>query len=127
MKEKKKSGLGKVVAGAAIGVGLGVLFAPKSGKETRNDIKEKVKTLTSKEYQDEFKRKVKELESEIKSLDKEKVLNIAKKKSAELKEKAEELIEMAKAKSDAALEKTANNLKQKAIKTAEMVIAQLED
>ena len=70
MKEKKKSGLGKVVAGAAIGVGLGVLFAPKSGKETRNDIKEKVKTLTSKEYQDEFKRKVKELESEIKSLDK---------------------------------------------------------
>ncbi len=127
MKEKKKSGLGKVVAGAAIGVGLGVLFAPKSGKETRNDIKEKVKTLTSKEYQDEFKRKVKELESEIKSLDKEKVLNIAKKKSAELKEKAEELIEMAKAKSDAALEKTANNLKQKAIKTAEMVIAKLED
>ena len=127
MKEKKKSGLGKVVAGAAIGVGLGVLFAPKSGKETINDIKEKVKTLTSKEYQDEFKRKVKELESEIKSLDKEKVLNIAKKKSAELKEKAEELIEMAKAKSDAALEKTANNLKQKAIKTAEMVIAKLED
>ena len=127
MKEKKKSGLGKVVAGAAIGVGLGVLFAPKSGKETRNDIKEKVKTLTSKEYQDEFKRKVKELESEIKSLDKEKFLNIAKKKSAELKEKAEELIEMAKAKSDAALEKTANNLKQKAIKTAEMVIAKLED
>ncbi len=127
MKEKKKSGLGKVAVGAAIGVGLGVLFAPKSGKETRNDIKEKVKTLTSKEYQDEFKRKVKELESEIKSLDKEKVLNIAKKKSAELKEKAEELIEMAKAKSDAALEKTANNLKQKAIKTAEMVIAKLED
>ena len=34
---------------------------------------------------------------------------------------------MAKAKSDAALEKTANNLKQKAIKTAEMVIAKLED
>ena len=58
MKEKKKSGLGKVAVGAAIGVGLGVLFAPKSGKETRNDIKEKVKTLTSKEYQDEFKRKV---------------------------------------------------------------------
>lgn len=127
MKEKKKSGLGKVAVGAAIGVWLGVLFAPKSGKETRNDIKEKVKTLTSKEYQDEFKRKVKELESEIKSLDKEKVLNIAKKKSAELKEKAEELIEMAKAKSDAALEKTANNLKQKVIKTAEMVIAKLED
>ena len=28
-KEKKKSGLGKFLAGAAIGAGLGVLFAPK--------------------------------------------------------------------------------------------------
>ena len=46
MKEKetkKKKGLGKVAVGAAIGVGLGVLFAPKSGKETRQDISNKVK------------------------------------------------------------------------------------
>ena len=30
-----KKGLGKFVLGAAIGAGLGVLFAPRSGKETR--------------------------------------------------------------------------------------------
>lgn len=33
------STVAKVVAGSAIGAGLGVLFAPKAGKETREDIK----------------------------------------------------------------------------------------
>ena len=37
----KKSGLGKFLLGAGIGVGLGILFAPKSGKETRADLKKK--------------------------------------------------------------------------------------
>ena len=37
----KKGGFGKFVCGAAIGAGLGLLFAPKSGKETREDLKKK--------------------------------------------------------------------------------------
>ena len=36
---KKNSGLGKFIAGLAIGAGLGVLFAPKSGSETRAELK----------------------------------------------------------------------------------------
>lgn len=40
----KKAGIGLaagIVAGAAIGTAAGVLLTPKSGKETRTDIKEK--------------------------------------------------------------------------------------
>ena len=38
----KKGKLGTFIAGAMVGVGLGVLFAPKSGAETRKELKEKV-------------------------------------------------------------------------------------
>ena len=38
----KKSGMGKFVVGAALGAGLGVLFAPKKGSETRRELKEKL-------------------------------------------------------------------------------------
>mgnify|MGYP003462991987 CR=1 FL=1 len=44
----RKSGLGKFLAGAAIGVGLGILFAPKSGAETRKEKKEKIDDLVVK-------------------------------------------------------------------------------
>ena len=46
--EKKKSGIGKFVAGAAIGAGLGILFAPKKGSETRRELKEKMDELLNK-------------------------------------------------------------------------------
>ena len=45
MSKSKKSGLGKFLLGAGIGVGLGILFAPKSGKETRADLKKKMDNL----------------------------------------------------------------------------------
>ena len=44
----KKSGIGKFLAGIGIGAGLGMLFAPKSGKETR----EILKTMWTKEVKD---------------------------------------------------------------------------
>ena len=35
----KKKGFGRFLTGALVGVGLGVLFAPKKGSETRKDLK----------------------------------------------------------------------------------------
>ena len=43
----KKTGLGKFVIGAAIGAGLGVLFAPKKGSEVRKQLKDKIDDLVA--------------------------------------------------------------------------------
>lgn len=37
----KNKGLGKILLGMGIGAGLGVLLAPKSGDETRKELKKK--------------------------------------------------------------------------------------
>ena len=41
----KKKGFGKFLAGLAVGAGLGVLFAPKKGSETRAELKAKIEEL----------------------------------------------------------------------------------
>ena len=38
IRKERLSTVAKVVAGATVGAGVGILFAPKSGKETREDI-----------------------------------------------------------------------------------------
>ena len=40
-----KKSIGKFISGAAIGVGLGFLFAPKKGSETRKELKGKIDEL----------------------------------------------------------------------------------
>ena len=45
---KKRKGFGGFLFGALVGVGIGVLFAPKSGKETRKELKEKFDELVKK-------------------------------------------------------------------------------
>ena len=76
-----KKGLGKFVAGAAVGVGLGMLFAPKAGEETRRDLKEKfdelleqIKGIKAEDVKDYFEVKVEEIKKDLSELDKEKVL-----------------------------------------------------
>ena len=44
----KKNNFGKFVAGAAVGAGLGLLFAPKTGKEMRKELKKKIDELIEK-------------------------------------------------------------------------------
>lgn len=133
MSKEKKNGLGKFLAGAAIGAGLGLLFAPKKGSELRKDLKNKldeivgkVKEIDIEEVKNEFFQKVDEVKKGLEDLDKEKVLKIAKKKGEELKEKSEELLALAKEKGTPVLEKVANEVRDKAILVVKEVLEKLE-
>ena len=130
---KKSSGFGKFLAGAAIGAGLGVLFAPKSGKDTRRELKEKIdemiakiKDIDAEEVKEEFEIKLYQLQSEIEELDKEKVVKIAKKKAQQIQDMAEELVDYAVEKGTPVLEKAANSIREKAIVATKEVLAKLE-
>ena len=130
---KKSGGLFKLFAGAAIGVGAGMLLAPKSGEELRKDLKKKIdelidkaKEIDVKEVSEDFKLKLNDLKAELDDLDKEKALSIAKKKGEELKVKANELLNLAKEKGTPVLEKAAADIKDKAIKVTKDVLKKLE-
>ena len=130
---KNKNGLLKFVAGLGLGVGVGMLFAPKKGEELRNDLKvkldelvKKVKEIDVKEVSDDLMDRIEELKKELEDLDKEKILDIAKKKGEDLKKKAGELVELAKEKGTPVLEKAADDVRQRAILVTKDVLRKLE-
>ena len=128
-----KKGWGKFVLGAGIGAGLGMLFAPKAGSETRNELKVKIddlvakaKELDMKDVTEQVEKKINEIKKDIKELDKEKVLKIAKEKGEVLKDKASELVSLAKEKGTPVLKDAADDVKEKAINVVKEVLARLE-
>ena len=130
---KKSNGLLKFVAGVGLGVGLGMLFAPKKGEELRKDLKckleellKKAKEIDVKEVAEDFMKKVENLKEELEDLDKEKVLAIAKKKGEQLKNKTAELVELAKEKGTPVLEKAANEVRERAVLVTKEVLKKLE-
>lgn len=131
---EKKKGIGRFLAGAVVGAGLGVLFAPKAGKETRQDLKEmfdelvrKAKDIDIDEVKDTIEAKVEEIKLELADLDKEKVLNVAKKKATDVKKKATELVDYAKEKGTPVLESLATSARDKAIDVTKEVLKKLEE
>ena len=131
---KKNSGIGKFLAGAAVGAGLGILFAPKSGKETRADIKKKIdeiieqaKQLKAEDVKEMIVKKVNELQAELKDLDKEKVLKVAKQKAKKIQKKAEDLYKLAVEKGTPVLEKTTKELKEATASALKKIVAKLEN
>ena len=129
----KGKGIGKFVAGVAIGAGLGILFAPKKGSETRKDLKDKldnvvakIKSLDKEEIKKTFEDKVEEIKAELEDLDKEKVLKIVKKKGEDIKKKCQDLVNLAVAKGTPVLEKAAEELRLKAIDVVSDVLEKLE-
>ena len=129
----KKKSLATLAAGAAIGAGLGVLFAPKKGSETRKELKAKLDELSGKvkeidldEVKDEFFSKVDGIKKELEDLDKEKALKLAKKKAKDLKDSCEDLLAYAKEKGTPVLEKAAEEVREKAIEVTKEVLKKLE-
>ena len=101
-----KSGLGKFIIGACIGVGIGLLVASKPGKETREDIKKKFKELEDKfreldltELKDGAIEKLDALKHKISNLDSDQVADFTKEKISDIKNGLVELTKSVKRKS----------------------------
>ena len=129
----KKKSFGKFALGALLGAGLGVLFAPKKGSETRKELKVKMDELLGKvkeikvdEVTELIEEKIKDLKKELEDLDKEKVLKVAKEKANLVKEKAQELVNLAIDKGTPVLKDAATEVKTKAISVAKETIERLE-
>ena len=116
----KKSKLGALVAGIGIGAAAGMLLAPKSGEETRKDIKNKAKQIGKKvkdidlnQVKEDLVKEFDKFKNEMKDMDKDKAMKLAKEQGTKLLAKCEDLITMAKEKSAPMIEKTGKDIKKK--------------
>ena len=130
----KHNGLGKFLIGAGIGVGLGMLLAPQSGKDTRKELKEKFDDLASKVKKmdkDDVKKvieaKIEEIKTDLKNLDKETVEEKIKEEAAKIKEKTEQLVALAVEKGTPVVLKAAKEVKASTIKTLENITSKLKE
>ena len=141
-----KNGFGKLLAGAAIGGFLGVLFAPKKGEITRKELMAKIdETLASlketdpEEVKESFTKQVNKIKEELETididslkekfedLDEEKVKTYVEDKTADLKTDVSKLVDYAKEKGTPVLEKAAEELRDEAIKATKLALKKLEE
>lgn len=123
-----------LVKGLVIGAGLGLLFAPKKGSETRkdlinkiNELSEKIKDIELEDVKETLSIKIEELKSELADLDKEKIAAIARKKAEGIKNKSEELYKLAVAKGTPVLEKAADEIRKKTAELLKNTATKLEN
>ena len=129
-----KKSFGSLMLGAAIGASLGILFAPKKGKELRVELKEKMldlvnraKELSLNDISEIVEDKIDEIRHDLNDLSKEKVLNIAKEKSNEIKDKCQDLVDLAVDKGTPVLKNAAIEVRDKTVDVMKDMIKKLEN
>ena len=129
-----RKSVGSLVLGVAIGASLGILFAPKKGKETRVQLKEKMLDLVSRakelslnDISSMVEEKITEIRHDLNDLDKEKVLGIAKEKSNQIKDKCQDLVDLAIDKGTPVLKNAAVEVRDKTVDVMKDMIKKLED
>ena len=125
--------IGKLLAGIGIGVGLGILFAPEKGKDTReklkkklNEMYDKLKNVDIEEVKENIEKQISDIKDELEDLDKEKVLKIAKQKGKQIVKKSEELYKLAVEKGTPVLEKAADEIRLYAIDVLNSITKKLD-
>ena len=112
-----KSGFSKFLVGTAIGIGIGLLVAKKTGKETRSDLKnkfseleEKMKSLEPGDLKEGAIRKFREVKQKLSTLEKEDVEAIASEKLDDIKQSLSDLAKLVKKKSAPMIRKLTDEL-----------------
>ena len=130
----KKNGIGKFIGGLAIGAGIGLLFAPDKGENTRkmlgkkiDELIKKVKNIDVEEVKDELLYKVEMLQAELANLDKEKAKELVLKQAQNIKAKAEDLYRYAIEKGTPVVEKAADDVRRQALKVVKDAEKKLEE
>lgn len=130
----KKKTVGSLLVGTLAGIGIGVLFAPRKGSETRkllskklDDLCKQVKELDYEEVKVQIEEKINEIKDDLSDLDKEKALELAKEKANQIKIKIEELAAYAKDKATPVIENAIEDLRKTAIKATKEITKKLEE
>lgn len=129
-----KKGFKGLFAGALIGASLGVLFAPRKGSESRkmlmeklDEVKNKAKDLDYGEIKNTIEDSILKIRNEITDLDKEKALEIAKEKSAEIKDRIDDLAAYAKEKGTPIVLEKVEELRKAFVKVSKEITKKLEE
>lgn len=130
---KKKERMKHFAIGALVGAGIGILFAPRSGKDTReslkkkmNELLEKIKDLDKEDVKEAIELKINNIKEAISNLDKETVLESAKKQCRKIRDLAEDLVDYVVDKGTPVLESAASAVRYKAIDVTKEVLNKLE-
>ena len=122
------------LTGTFVGVGLGILLAPKEGNETRNDLKKSfsllvdtIKDIDIEETKENLLKKVNEIKKELSQMDAVTIREVAEEKVDFVKEKCDDLMKLAKEKGAPVVERAAKEVKESASTLLHEFLDELEE